>query len=206
MDKQAREAREAVKSMSFLDRLKHFWYYNKLKVIVIITLIAVVSYTIFQLVTAEKYDLEVAYYGERGFTEEQIESFKQYLGENIEDINGDGKKNVQFTVVTYTQQQTINEYGMAINQKFMMELSAGTAYAYIVSPDFYGALNSESWEGIADSVLELKDSKAYGEILGETEDERWITKSVYEKEQGKEENKLLHNNALLAENALRESE
>lgn len=206
MDKQAREAREAVKSMSFLDRLKHFWYYNKLKVIVIITLIAVVSYTIFQLVTAEKYDLEVAYYGERGFTEEQIESFKQYLSENIEDINGDGKKNVQFTVVTYTQQQTINEYGMAINQKFMMELSAGTAYAYIVSPDFYGALNSESWEGIADSVLELKDSKAYGEILGETEDERWITKSVYEKEQGKEENKLLHNNALLAENALRESE
>ncbi|MGN1092786.1 MAG: hypothetical protein ACI4RS_03945 [Monoglobaceae bacterium] len=206
MDKQAREAREAVKSMSFLDRLKHFWYYNKLKVIVIITLIAVVSYTIFQLVTAEKYDLEVAYYGEREFTEEQIESFKQYLSENIEDINGDGKKNVQFTVVTYTQQQTINEYGMAINQKFMMELSAGTAYAYIVSPDFYGALNSESWEGIADSVLELKDSKAYGEILGETEDERWITKSVYEKEQGKEENKLLHNNALLAENALRESE
>lgn len=206
MDKQAREAREAVKSMSFLDRLKHFWYYNKLKVIVIITLIAVVSYTIFQLVTVEKYDLEVAYYGEREFTEEQIESFKQYLGENIEDINGDGKKNVQFTVVTYTQQQTINEYGMAINQKFMMELSAGTAYAYIVSPDFYGALNSESWEGIADSVLELKDSKAYGEILGETEDERWITKSVYEKEQGKEENKLLHNNALLAENALRESE
>ncbi len=206
MDKQAREAREAVKSMSFLDRLKHFWYYNKLKVIVITTLIAVVSYTIFQLVTAEKYDLEVAYYGERGFTEEQIESFKQYLSENIEDINGDGKKNVQFTVVTYTQQQTINEYGMAINQKFMMELSAGTAYAYIVSPDFYGALNSESWEGIADSVLELKDSKAYGEILGETEDERWITKSVYEKEQGKEENKLLHNNALLAENALRESE
>ena len=206
MDKQAREAREAVKSMSFLDRLKHFWYYNKLKVIVITTLIAVVSYTIFQLVTAEKYDLEVAYYGERGFTEEQIESFKQYLSENIEDINGDGKKNVQFTVVTYTQQQTINEYGMAINQKFMMELSAGTAYAYIVSPDFYGALNSESWEEIADSVLELKDSKAYGEILGETEDERWITKSVYEKEQGKEENKLLHNNALLAENALRESE
>ena len=206
MDKQAREAREAVKSMSFLDRLKHFWYYNKLKVIVITTLIAVVSYTIFQLVTAEKYDLEVAYYGERGFTEEQIESFKQYLSENIEDINGDGKKNVHFTVVTYTQQQTINEYGMAINQKFLIELSEGTAYAYIVSPDFYGALNSESWEEIADSVLELKDSKAYGEILGETEDERWITKSVYEKEQGKEENKLLHNNALLAENALRESE
>lgn len=206
MDKQAREAREAVKSMSFLERVKHFWYYNKLKVIVITTLIAVVSYTIFQLVTAEKYDLEVAYYGERGFTEEQIESFKQYLSENIEDINGDGKKNVQFTVVTYTQQQTVNEYGMAINQKFMIELSEGTAYAYIVSPDFYGALNSESWEEIADSVLELKDSKAYGEILGETEDERWITKSVYEKEQGKEENKLLHNNALLAENALRESE
>lgn len=206
MDKQAREAREAVKSMSFLERVKHFWYYNKLKVIVIITLIAVVSYTIFQLVTAEKYDLEVAYYGERGFTEEQIESFKQYLSENIEDINGDGKKNVQFTVVTYSQKQAPNEYGMAINQKFLIELSEGTAYAYIVSPDFYGALNSESWEGIADSVLELKDSKAYGEILGETEDERWITKSVYEKEQGKEENKLLHNNALLAENALRESE
>lgn len=206
MDKQAREAREAVKSMSFLERVKHFWYYNKLKVNVIITLIAVVSYTIFQLVTAEKYDLEVAYYGERGFTEEQIESFKQYLSENIEDINGDGKKNVQFTVVTYSQKQAPNEYGMAINQKFLIELSEGTAYAYIVSPDFYGALNSESWEGIADSVLELKDSKAYGEILGETEDERWITKSVYEKEQGKEENKLLHNNALLAENALRESE
>lgn len=205
MDKQAREAREAVKNMSFLDRLKHFWYYNKLKVIVVITLIAVVSYTIFQLVTAEKYDLEVAYYGERGFTEEQIESFEQYLSENIEDINGDGERNVKFTVVTYSQQQTINEYGMAINQKFLIELSAGTAYAYIVSPDFYGALNSEIWEEIADSVLELKDSKAYGEILGETEDERWITKSVYEKEQGKEENELLHNNALLAEKVLRES-
>ena len=206
MDKQEREARETVKNMSFLDRVKHFWYYDKVKLFVVIAVIAVVAYTIYQWVTAEKYDLEVAYYGEREFTEEQIESFEQYLSENIEDINGDGERNVKFTVVTYTQQQTINEYGMAINQKFLMELSAGTACAYIVSPDFYGALNSESWEEIADSVLELKDSKAYGEILGETEDERWITKSVYEKEQGKEENKLLHNNALLAENALRESE
>lgn len=206
MDKQEREARETVKNMSFLDRVKHFWYYDKVKLFVVIAVIAVVAYTIYQLVTAEKYDLEVAYYGEREFTEEQIESFEQYLSENIEDINGDGERNVKFTVVTYTQQQTINEYGMAINQKFLMELSAGTACAYIVSPDFYGALNSESWEEIADSVLELKDSKAYGEILGETEDERWITKSVYEKEQGKEENELLHNNALLAEKVLRESE
>ena len=206
MDKQEREARETVKNMSFLDRVKHFWYYDKVKLFVVIAVIAVVAYTIYQWVTAEKYDLEVAYYGEREFTEEQIESFEQYLSENIEDINGDGERNVKFTVVTYTQQQTINEYGMAINQKFLMELSAGTACAYIVSPDFYGALNSESWEEIADSVLELKDSKAYGEILGETEDERWITKSVYEKEQGKEENELLHNNALLAEKVLRESE
>ncbi len=204
MDKQAREAREAVKNMSFLDRVKHFWYYNKVKSFVVIAVIAVVSYTIYQLVTAEKYDLEVAYYGERGFTEEQIESFEQYLSENIEDINGDGEKNVKFTVVTYTQQQTLNEYGMAINQKFITELSAGTAFACIVSPDFYGALDSEIWEEIADSVLELKDSKVYGEILGETEDERWITKSLYDNEQGKEEKELLHNNALLAENALRE--
>lgn len=206
MDKQEREARETVKNMSFLDRVKHFWYYDKVKLFVVIAVIAVVAYTIYQWVTAEKYDLEVAYYGEREFTEEQIESFKQYLSENIEDINGDGEKNVQFIAVTYSQQQTPDEYGVAVNQKFVLELSAGTAFAYIVSPEFYEVLNTESGENVADSVLELKDSKVYGEILGDTEDERWFTKSLYAKEQGKEEKELLHNNALLAEKALRESE
>ncbi len=206
MDKQEREAREAVKNMSFLDRVKHFWYYDKVKLFVVIAVIAVVAYTIYQWVTAEKYDLEVAYYGEREFTEEQIESFKQYLSENIEDINGDGEKNVQFIAVTYSQQQTPDEYGVAVNQKFVLELSAGTAFAYIVSPEFYEVLNTESGENVVDSVLELKDSKVYGEILGDTEDERWFTKSLYAKEQGKEEKELLHNNALLAEKALRESE
>ena len=206
MDKQEREARETVKNMSFLDRVKHFWYYDKVKLFVVIAVIAVVAYTIYQWVTAEKYDLEVAYYGEREFTEEQIESFKQYLSENIEDINGDGEKNVQFIAVTYSQQQTPDEYGVAVNQKFVLELSAGTAFAYIVSPEFYEVLNTESGENVAESVLELKDSKVYGEILGDTEDERWFTKSLYAKEQGKEEKELLHNNALLAEKALRESE
>ena len=206
MDKQEREARETVKNMSFLDRVKHFWYYDKVKLFVVIAVIAVVAYTIYQWVTAEKYDLEVAYYGEREFTEEQIEYFNQYLSENIEDINGDGEKNVQFTVVTYSQQQTPDEYGVAVNQKFVLELSAGTAFAYIVSPEFYEVLNTESGENVAESVLELKDSKVYGEILGDTEDERWFTKSLYAKEQGKEEKELLHNNALLAEKALRESE
>ena len=206
MDKQEREARETVKNMSFLDRVKHFWYYDKVKLFVVIAVIAVVAYTIYQWVTAEKYDLEVAYYGEREFTEEQIESFKQYLSENIEDINGDGEKNVQFIAVTYSQQQTPDEYGVAVNQKFVLELSAGTAFAYIVSPEFYEVLNTESGENVVDSVLELKDSKVYGEILGDTEDERWFTKSLYAKEQGKEEKELLHNNALLAEKALRESE
>lgn len=206
MDKQEREAREAVKNMSFLDRVKHFWYYDKVKLFVAIAVIAVVMYMIYQWATVEKYDLEVAYYGEREFTEEQIESFKQYLSENIEDINGDGEKNVQFIAVTYSQQQTPDEYGVAVNQKFMLELSAGTAFAYIVSPEFYEVLNTESGENVAESVLELKDSKVYGEILGDTEDERWFTKSLYAKEQGKEEKELLHNNALLAEKALRESE
>lgn len=206
MDKQEREAREAVKNMSFLDRVKHFWYYDKVKLLVAIAVIAVVMYMIYQWATVEKYDLEVAYYGEREFTEEQIESFKQYLSENIEDINGDGEKNVQFIAVTYSQQQTPDEYGVAVNQKFVLELSSGTAFAYIVSPEFYEVLNTDSGEGAADSVLELKDSKVYGEILGDTEDERWFTKSLYANEQGKKEKELLHNNALLAEKALRESE
>lgn len=205
MDKQAREARESVKKMSFPDKVKHFWYYNKVATIVIAVVVLTIAYSIYQGVTAEKYDLEIAYYGERSFTEEQIDAFKQYLSNFIEDIDGNGEKNVNFVVVTYAQGQSSGEYNMAIQQKFMAELSAGAYSAYIVSPRYFEVLSPESGNEVTESTFELNDSKALTEMLGESENEHWCTRALFEKEKKNEKSNLLYKNAKLAEKALLEN-
>lgn len=205
MDKQAREARESVKKMSFPDKVKHFWYYNKVATIIISFLVIAIAYSIYQGVTAEKFDLEIAYYGERIFTEEQIDAFKQYLSNVIEDIDGNGEKNVNFVVMSYVQGQSSGEYDMAVQQKFMAELTAGSYSAYIVSPKYFEILNPESGYEVTESTFELSDSEVLTEILGESENEHWCTRTLYEKEKKNEKSNLLYKNAKLAEKALLEN-
>lgn len=205
MDKQTREARESVKQMKFSDRLKHFWYYNKIAVIVTVLIVAIVGYSVYQTVTATKYDLQIVYYGERSFTDEQIAALEEYLSNVIEDIDGNGEKNVSFNVYT-SQGGDTSEYGIAIQQKYTTELYAGAYPVYIVSPKYYENFDPENDNDIADSVYEVNQSSVLREILGECDDERWCVRSLYDNEKDNKKCNLIYNNAKIAEKALFEVE
>lgn len=200
MDKQTREARESVKEMDFKGKLKHFWYYYKIHTIATVVGLSLIIGTIYSAVTAVKYDLEIVYYGNRNFTEEQVNEVKSYLSGVIKDIDNNGEVNVNFIVNTSKVGEG-SQYEMAMRQKFQVELSAAAYSSYIVAEGYYKALSSNE---VMESSLPIEDSEKLSSILGtsDSDKEYWCTRSVYETEKGNKKKLLLHDNAQLAYEAL----
>ena len=203
MDKQAREAREMVKSLSFKDKVKHFWEYYKWHTIVSIIVVIMIGTTIYQVATTEKYDLEIAYYGKVAITEEQTAQLSQYLSQYIEDVDGDGEKKVNI-LSTVIDMEEPSEYQMAVSQKFMAELAAGVHGAYIFDEWFYNYAGPESDLGAVEEAFDLRESQTGKEMLGLGEEPLyWCTKALYEKDKDKEDKIAIHNNAVSVAEILR---
>lgn len=201
MDKQAREARDMVKGMSFKQKMKHFWNYYRIHTIVVIVVAALIGGTIHQVVTREKFDLEIYYYGSAAFDDEKLTEFEEYLSQFIEDTDGDGEKKVN--IIAVTTGSTEPQYQMAISQKFMAELSAGTCSAYIFDDSFY-EYASGSGEGIFESKLNLSENPEVSEMLGISDIPLyWCTRAIYEREAKKEDAVLIHDNAKRIEESLK---
>ena len=86
-------------SNPFLKRLDNFWYHHKWKVIIITFFLIVAVVGIVQLVNKEDYDIEVTVATHTIFYTENVNSLEGTLVSLMpEDINGDGKKNVQLNL------------------------------------------------------------------------------------------------------------
>ena len=71
MDKQAKEAKELVKQMTFTQRIKHFWDYYKIHTIVTLVVLMLIGVTVYQVVSNKEYDLPIEFFGEKMITDEQ---------------------------------------------------------------------------------------------------------------------------------------
>lgn len=201
MDKQAKEARDMVKGMSFKQKIKHFWDYYKIHTIVVIVVAAFIGGTIYQAVTREKFDMEIYYYGSVALDDEKITEFEEYLSQFIEDTDGDGEKKIN--IVTVETGNPDPQYQMAISQKFAAELSAGACSAYIFDDSFY-EYALDSGEDIFESKLNLSENHEASEILGIPDVPLyWCTRTIYEREAKKEEAVLMYDNAKRIEESLK---
>ena len=209
MDKERLEAKEAVKKMKFSEKLKYYWGYYKLQIILIASIVFILVFSIYQFCNTVKYDLEIVYYGNRIITDEQVTKLTDYLSDKIEDIDGNGEKNVNFVIVNdfYSDKEkdskTNADLSVGVKEKFIVEIASASYSVYVVTPDYYDMMESSG----DDRVFEVSDDIENSDVLknifnSESMTEKWCTRAVYEYQKDDEKQRALYNNAMLARKAL----
>ncbi len=110
---------------------EYFWMYYKAYVLTALFIIVLACVTIYQFVTAPKYDLTVAFAGNVTLMDEAAENVVQIISPLCEDVDKNGEKSI------YLQQLNTNadvdmEYAIAMSQKFDLMLAEDDIYIYIL--------------------------------------------------------------------------
>ncbi len=136
------------------DRLDNFWYYYKWHTIIAVFLAVVFGVCIGQMASKEKVDAYVMYAGPTAFFASDIYDMQDAFEAIMPDLNGDGKKIVQFIDITVLTDAQIKanmdkaeaegveyepdmEYIANARQKFKLQLAAGDAYILLLDPQMY---------------------------------------------------------------------
>ncbi len=134
--------------------LDNFWYHYKWHTIVSVFLIIVFGVCIGQMQSKEKVDAYVMYAGPTAFLAADIYDLQDAFEAVMPDLNGDGKKVVQFIDVTVLTDAQIKanmdkaekegveykpdmKYIADARQKFKLQLAAGDAYLLLLDPQMY---------------------------------------------------------------------
>ena len=112
----------------------YFWEYYKWHTVGAVGVIFLLTITVFQIMSNEKYDLILTYIGEVHYQDTSNEEISEALGRVISDANSDGKQNVMVQVL-----QIVNpkgevenaEYRMAFEAKKLLELQAGDGFLFL---------------------------------------------------------------------------
>lgn len=206
MDKQAKEAKELVKQMTFTQKIKHFWDYYKIHAIVTLVVLMLIGVTVYQVVSNKEYDLPIEFFGEKMITDEQAAALESYLKDYVDDIDGDGKVTVHLTRTGSLSQMGAAGYGSI---KFTAELAAGQYQIFILDEDLYNSLksgNSGEDEMLIES-FDMRENPKCAEILGMTADDEptyWCLLKMPEKMNEKPENQGKIQNAEKATAAMKQ--
>ena len=100
----------------------YFWDYYKVHTLVVAGIIAAIIITVVQVRSAPKYDLYVTYVGDMYLSEEKAAELTNKLSEQIDDIDGDGKKSVGINQYIFSEDDVKNnpQYFQAIVTKVQL--------------------------------------------------------------------------------------
>lgn len=170
---------EITPTSPFLKKLSDFWYYNKWKVIIITLFAIVIIVGIVQMATKEKYDLKVTVATHTIYYRENLTGLEASLVSLMpDDVNGDGKKNLQlsyYKIYSEAEMKEANEaetdeyghpviyadeaYNKSQMQEFNSYLMTGECTVMILSEYLYNDLIGRREEDIL--------IKPLGEIFGD---------------------------------------
>lgn len=136
------------------EKLDNFWYHYKWHTVVALFFIVVFGVCIGQMASKDKVDAYVMYAGPTAFLASEIEDLQSAFEAVMPDLNGDGKKVVQFIDVTVLTDARIKankeqaekegieykpdmEFIYNSRQKYKLQLAAGDAYFLLVDPEVY---------------------------------------------------------------------
>ena len=139
------------KALKWLD---NFWYHYKWTVIIVAFVAIFLVVAVGQMVNKEKVDAYVMYAGPTSFMPSEIDEMQSAFANVMGDLNGDGKRVVQFIDLTVLTDERIEEnkkkaeqegkeykpdmeYVSQMRQKFKLQLAAGDAYLLLVDPQLY---------------------------------------------------------------------
>lgn len=109
----------------------YFWMYYKWHTIGIVFVVCSVAFTVGQCFMRPKVDLSVTYAGHHMFADEQSAKISYDMGEVIDDIDGDGRKNVDFQHYTFMDKPGTEEYDHAMQTKLNMEFYNDRSYIFL---------------------------------------------------------------------------
>lgn len=108
----------------------YFWDYYKIHTIVIAFVVLAVVITAVQCATKEKYDLTMTYGGNLPFDVETSDKVEMLCEPFIEDVDGNGEKNIFFQAMTISGEQGFEEYDYALQTKLQLEYQMENSFIF----------------------------------------------------------------------------
>ena len=134
--------------------LDNFWYHYKWHFLAGLFIVVFLIVAIGQMAKKEKVDAYIMYAGPTAFSAKEIYDIQDTFCEIMPDLNGDGKKKVEFIDITVLTDSQIEynrkkaeedgveykpdmQYISQMRQKFKLQLAAGDAYLLLLDPQMY---------------------------------------------------------------------
>ena len=110
----------------------YFWEYYKVHTIVAAFIIIAVVTTAVQCAGREKYDLNVTYGGKLSFDTELTPKLEEEFEKYIDDVDGNGEKNVFFQAMTISGLQGYEQYDYALETKLQLEFQMENSFIFLL--------------------------------------------------------------------------
>ena len=110
----------------------YFWEYYKVHTIVAAFIIIAVVTTAVQCAGREKYDLNVTYGGKLSFDTELTPKLEEEFEKYIDDVDGNGEKNVFFQAMTISGLQGYEQNDYALETKLQLEFQMENSFIFLL--------------------------------------------------------------------------
>lgn len=134
---------EVAAPLTFKDKVKNIWYHDKLAIIIVVMLTVAIALLVTQCATKTKYDATIVLFNYTFTGDSVCDKMEEYLKPFCEDINGDGKINVN--VVNCSLSGTENNqqnYSKRLSLQ-SIQASDSSALLYITDEHSYKELNEK---------------------------------------------------------------
>lgn len=155
---------EQKQKITFKDRVSNIWYYYKWMIIIVgVPVLALIIATV-QLIDQKDNDIDMLYIGAGVLSVSDNGKLKDFVADYINDVNGDGTKQVGLLELTATTDNVSRIDGESVTidydtnksvlQRFETEVRAGDALIYLCDDYYYERLKSTGVLAPLSSVLE----------------------------------------------------
>lgn len=110
----------------------YFWEYYKIHTIVTIAIVIALSVTVYEKVTAPKYDLTIAYVDSQAIDIEKEENAIKTFSALTPDVNENGESLLDIYSLCFSLDNQMDEYTMAMHNKMQLTIAAEEIYLYII--------------------------------------------------------------------------
>lgn len=115
----------------------NYFYYYKFRIIIVLIVAAIAGFAVFHVATREKYDYSVYICISKTAMSEFNHSIEASLAQFGEDINGDGKVNVQVIDLSYDFSDPKSQNALSKTTLLGGELSSGGHYIFLYDDKYY---------------------------------------------------------------------
>jgi len=124
------------------DWWEYFWMYYKWHTIATVFVVLLIAITIYQNITAPKYDLTLTYAGPIAFAEKTSQKIEEGLSPLCKDVDENGETSVAFSPLHISMDLADAEYTMAMNTKLQLAFAEDETYLFILDKE-----NAQRYQG-----------------------------------------------------------